>query len=389
MAAFSRPWRSGSRRHQWRTGAVALLLLALAGAVVAAARLSIPDASRAAQASISLNTSTNPALDVTAYAASFAAADAVIGLSQAGQGSSLTVMNASDGRTLGIVATSHYPMTISRPSRSQILVSDYGPTGGRLFLLDTTNSLATVGGALALPERVRYTAYSQGLLLSADETLLYYLQHVDCGVQCDDVGVGVVDLDARTLAATIALPRGCGFAQLTRDGADVIAMCPNGSALYRIASGTRSDLGSVPSSGWPVYGSRAASGELFVVTQEGKLIVFDPAGARVTLTRNLLSAGQRLNGLQRWRLPNGTIALGVLASADPVMVDMLLLDPNDWSSRTYLLPRLATNAGVMRTGEMLVLHDGRIARLDALSGLVRGLPAVAPAAIEALIGTSD
>jgi hypothetical protein len=380
---------SRPRSHLVLLGALVVLMSAGAAAVFTDSPTATPTTLSGDVTAVARSA---PTFDVTTVVQSFDPRDAVIALTQVGAGSTLNVVGVRTGQPLATIKAGLYPLAISRPSRSEIIVSDFAPTGGRLFVLDAANNLEIRGsGPMVLPDRIQYTVYGQALVLSADEKILYYLQYIFCGAQCDDYAIGVVDLDQQKLIARAHLPRDCGFGHMTRRGADVVVMCPNHGSLFQVdPAGTVRTLGMATlDRAWPVFGGVSPNGELFVITQGGTLIVQDGASGRVVQSRNLLPPGRRLSGAQRWTLRDGVIALGTKSSAEEMMAGMLLVDANSWSAREYAVGIGAKHAAVVGNGEMLILQDGRMSLIDAVSGLSRGTAVVIPPSTEALIGVAD
>jgi hypothetical protein len=340
-----------------------------------------------------------PGFQATVVQPNFQAADAVIAITEAGPGSTVRLLGSREVTPLAVVhlgGTS--PVALSRRTHSQVLLSDIisdnldgrEPVHSRLFVLDTTNRLAVVGGGpITLPNRIQYTLYSQALVLSADERLLYYLQSVFCGPNCDDYAIGIVDIDAQTVVASGPLPRDCGFAQLTRHGANVVAVCPNQRSFFEIdMTGAVRNLGTIGNAERPVAGGVNAKGELYLISQDGSLFVQDVDG-RQRYVRNLLAPGQHLSGYQRWNLSQNHIALGTKITVDDVMIGILIVNTIDWSSQTYSLPTGSTTLAALDDGEVLVLHGSQVTLLDALTGVVKLGPLATPPSVEILIGPAD
>ncbi|MDQ2913453.1 MAG: hypothetical protein M3T56_09375 [Chloroflexota bacterium] len=288
----------------------------------------------------------------------------VAGVRDAGPTSTIEIRRLSTGERLATLSSGFSVMAVVRKTRGEILVSDVVadlPSGAglphpRLWVLDE-RTLVIKGGPIPLPERAMYTLYAPAMTLSGDERSLFYLRHRECGDGCDDYALAVLDLDSMSERAAASLPRGCGFAELTKVGeGGLIAMCPNLRSLWKVdRTGSAAEVASFNSLEWPIHGGVTASGQAFMVTQKGRLIVKDANGALI-IDRTLAAPGGFFSGLDRIALPDGRDVLGVRPSPDGDLSAQLVLNRADWTTRVLELPLGVTH--LVATGDSAVAAVG-------------------------------
>lgn len=339
---------------------------------------------------------TPPQFTVSVNAGATNLDQAMVAVTDEGTSTTLNLLRPSTAEAVASIQLGFYPMAVFRASKREILVSDVvldSPSDpsrahARLLVLDAANGLALRGVVpLTLPDRVRYTVYGQALVLSADQRLLYYLKHVDCGPGCDDMAVGIVDIDAQRETARAPLPRDCGYAQLTPAADGVVAMCPNQRSIWLVTSaGASTQAAAFDVADWPVAGGIGAGGDAYLITQNGKLVVQRQGQ---TSSREILAAGERFSGAQRWRLGAQRIALGRKVSNDELMTGIVELDTTSWTTSAYEVPTGTTFAANLGNGDLQLLHGDRLSSLDSASHLLRAVANPAPRHTEYLIGPGD
>lgn len=306
-----------------------------------------------------------------------------------GSRSVITLVDQDSGRVLGQITAGDSPLALVRRSRNQLLVSDVGPLGGgradlapRLLTFELGNGLAPVHKPIVMPDRTRYPMYSPSMMLSHDEHFLYYMKRWDCGFLCNEVAVGVIDLEQRT-ELIAKLPVNCGHVLLTRTGpSGAVGMCPIHGTLWTIdSSGSASLLAEFEPHG--VYGGLSKDGSPFWIGSSGELIVTD-ADSEVTTRKNVRAPGA-LSGLYRWRLDD-VIFLGVKDGPEH-MSHLVRIDTEDWAVSVIPVPKRTTHVALLPESRLAAVHDGGVALLDASSGVpVRPRYAIPPGMSPWLVG---
>lgn len=310
--------------------------------------------------------------------------DWIAGVRPDGPRSRIDFAQLSTGAALATLEVGFSVMAVTRRSANEILLSDVvadSPNGAglphpRLWVLDA-RTLAIKAGPIPLPDRSMYTLYATGLLLSSDQRYLYYIRRIECGVGCDDYSVGIMDLASNQLAATAALPRGCGWAELTpARGTTVAALCPGYASIWTVErSGATKEVAdfNVRPGDHPIHGGVAANGDTFLLTQRGHLQVKDARGS-LRVDRDVVTAPQRLSGLDRLPRANGHDVLGVMVSADIGLVSLLTVDRTTWITRTVELPAGVTHMTAADGDHVLAIGAGRPVVVNR-GGSTRSLPA--------------
>ncbi|MEK6225512.1 MAG: hypothetical protein AABM40_04370 [Chloroflexota bacterium] len=308
--------------------------------------------------------------------------DWIAGVRDAGPRSTIEVTRLSTGERLATLSSGSSVMAVVRQTHSEILLSDVvadSPSGAglphpRLWVLDE-HTLAIKQGPISLPQRSMYTLYAPAMTLSGDERFLFYTRHWECGPDCDDYAVAVLDLDSMSESAVASLPRDCGFAELTRMGAaGLIAMCPNLRSLWKIdRTGSAAEVASFNSLEWPIHGGVTATGAAFMVTQTGRLMVKDAAGALI-VDRKLGAPGGFFSGLDRIALPDGHDVVGVRPSGDADLSAELVLNRADWSTRVLELPLGVTHLVAAGNSEVAAVGPLTVIVANVLDGSLRPQP---------------
>lgn len=323
-----------------------------------------------------------PGLTIAAHQAQISPADTLVVIHEQNLGprSVINVLDQRTGRVLAVVNAADSPLVLLRSSRNQLLISDvagdgspHSPQFPRLLVLDLNRSLALSVPPIPMPDRTTYPMYTPSMALSQDERYLYYMKRRDCGFLCNEVDVGVINLDART-EVVAALPVNCGQLQFTRLGAsNVTTMCPILGSLWEVGpAGTPRLL----AAGFPPTGLYAgvAGAQAYWVDMNGGLTVKDTSGA-VVRTKSLIDPGTgALTGVYRWEA-EGQLVLGVKSSATAESIERLLvLDIGGWGTKQLSVPARTSFVAPLRGRSLAVVHDGAITIIDGNSGLqIRGL----------------
>lgn len=277
-----------------------------------------------------------------------------------GTRSEIRIISHSTGAPLGVIHANDNPMVLVRRSTRELLVSDVlsslpggrGEPMPRLVAYQLGAGLRTVGEPITLPDRNMYTVFTQGLMLSRDERLLYYVQRRDCGPTCNEVGVGVVDLMTRAVHR-VELPINCGTVHLSLGPAgEPIAMCPIGASVWRLDGASATRVASFGGTG--VYGGVGEDGRAYAIDMRGTLHV---AGAGNVTRRELVTERPVVfSAVTRWALPDGRIALGTRPSGGSPLDSLVIVDTRKWE-----IGRIALPPGTMHVAP---IGRGRIAATD-------------------------
>lgn len=315
-------------------------------------------------------------ITVRAYEPRILAAQTIIVVHEQNLGarSVVSIIDQRSGRVLGVIDAADGPLVLARPSRNELLLSDVydggdqqGPSP-RLLTFDLANGLQRKQGALPMPDRAMYPIYTPSMMLSKDERYLYYMKRRDCGFLCNEVSVGVVDLDTRA-ELVASLPTNCGHVLFTRDGGDgAVAMCPILGSLWRLEPSAAARLLSDGFSGTGLYAG-VASGNAYWITMEGQLTVKDPASGRVLLQKEVLPAGTgALTGIYRWEA-DGEVILGVKRDRTAEEIASLLsIDVTTWTASSQSVPRGTTHVAALTDGRLAAVHEGRISVIAPRAG---------------------
>lgn len=296
--------------------------------------------------------------------------------------SRIDLLSRASGTRVGAVELAFYGMGVVRASRNELLLSDIvadGPDGSgephpRLFILDLASGLALKGGtAIDMPGRATYTVYAPALLLSSDEKTLYYLRITPCGAGCDDFAVVGIDLDRRQEVSAVALPRNCGYAQLTLATSGVAALCPELNSVWLVHDGAARRLASFDG-GWLIAAGTAPDGAVYAISQTGHLSVRSASGSSL-IERDLVTAPRRFSGVDRFVLDQGRIALGVKTGADSLFDSVMVLNSRNWTTHSFDVPTGSTHASYLGGDQLAVLSGTNITVFDSTGRSLRSLPA--------------
>lgn len=297
---------------------------------------------------------------------------------EGGSGTTVAAIDAPSGRTVGSISLGFSTMALFRQSAGEILVSDLlvnpddpARASSRLLVMDRSLGLKRT---IQLEDRIQPTLYAPAMLLSPDERTLYYVSHVECGIACDDYRLNSVLVDEGHAARSVALPRNCGFPQLSTVQTEVVILCPQIHSIWRVGAGdTASQVASMPAlgGGRPITGSVLADGKAYIITQQGRLLVVD--GSRVVRDETLVAAPERFSGLQHWRA-DGRIILAIKEGADMLMTGVLVLEPGSWHGRRLNLPDGSTFAAYMGGDRIAVVHVGGLTIMDLAGSTIATHP---------------
>ncbi len=299
----------------------------------------------------------------------------------------MQIINASQGDVFAILETGHLPMALLRRPSGELILSDHPRAGqgigpAQLSVLDFNQNLA-LKYQLPLPDRIGYSSFTPGMMLSQDQRSLYYLKRISChsGPWCDDYSVGVIDLDFAAETAVVPLPRNAGYPLLTPyQSSGVLAMCPVIGAIFPISSRgevvaamhfDRYDLDIGTGTGylaWPVYGGQVGIDQLVIIFEDGGVQVMNWASATIWKGSLLPGTQFRFNGMQRWRLDDHRVLLGFAAGRSDVMSGAVVFDAATPGVIQLLpLPSGTTHLAPMAADRVAVLHSSRLSVLDLKS----------------------
>jgi len=362
----------------WAIGAAAMALaLGVTVAIATARPLSTPFVASAPA----------PGVEVNAYQPRIIASQALMVVHEQNLGahSVISILDRQSGQLLGQINAADSPLVLMRKSHNQLLVSDVVNTSAgvwvpRLLTFDLSNGLRPQGNAMPMPDRTTYPIYTPSMALSADERFLYYMKRTDCGFQCNEVALGIIDLEARGSETVARLPINCGQVLLTPRGAsDTAAMCPILGSLWAVSS---SGTAQILAQGFETPGLYAAvspTGAPYWITMSGELFVRDPQGGTL-IRKSLLTPGSgALTGIYRWQ-EGGRVLLGVKAAATAeAIASVLSVDSNTWVVGAYAVPPGTTYLAPLSDGRLAAVHGSQIDMLSSLTGAQLGPSYSAPA----------
>ena len=299
----------------------------------------------------------------------------------------LTLIDLSTGNTVSELTSGYQTWALFRPSAGELLVSDLGGDDfqARLNVYDIAD-LGSPEWSIDLPVRAVGITYQPAMALSESERYLYYLARVSpCreGAQCDVYFIGVIDLEARRIIASAAMPPRCGYAAVVpfgdEDGLvlcfarrDLVRVTPQGGGL--VVEDSLSAVTPAPSSFgfWrgPVYGGGYGVGRYFMAYGNGDVVFADsdqPA-ANLLPSEDLRLWGSGVWGSGEWRLDDDRVLFAVgptePESSTGILFDSLIVfDPADpLNPARFSLPGGITHA--------VPLDANRVALLDSAGGTI-------------------
>jgi hypothetical protein len=296
----------------------------------------------------------------------------------------LKIVEHPSGRVVGEINVLPHGWVLLRKTANQLLVSDFGLTEPRLFVVDI-QSPAAAKANIDMPNRIASTGYAPGMVLSEDERYLYYLKlENQCpsggnAAQCDVYSVGTVDLQGYKEIAHSSLPTNCGYAGMAPLGAsDVIALCPNIATLVKVTpEGSSSVAATFPvrdtgsdEAVFPIAGASLANGNFFLVYSDGVVLV---SGEERPLT-NLLPSSEfrlQLQETYRWQLDAHTGVFAYSRQPEGEIAGLIVMSLDDPRSHQDIRLPEGIDHVAPAGGHAFALLDrdnGTISTLDVATG---------------------
>ena len=204
-----------------------------------------------------------------------------------GADATITVLNADSGAILGQVTAGYLPWVVLRLSQQQLIVAQKSGPGRetreatlRVFSLADLTAPPTV---IPIPARSQEIIYSPGMILSADEQILYYTRYQnlcrrggDASV-CDQFAIGAIDVDSGAEVGHANLALGCALPTLVAHGdSGALAMCPAESYSLHVidAKGAGAEVATFPRRGAGAFAmGSTAEGRYYVLYKDGAVLL--------------------------------------------------------------------------------------------------------------------
>lgn len=247
----------------------------------------------------------------------------------------LRLVDSQTGQELARLRTGRGVMALVRSTEKELLVSDVllSPDGlsadARLLVFDVSDGLS-LKRAIPLPGRVEYTTFAQRIVLSDDEShLFFHTLQIESpstcqgdGKACAIWGIGVLDLKSPDSAVVnVPLPRLCGWSTISPGVESILVACRHGEVLQIAESGQLTSWGAALQGDPPKdpVGRLFTSSELAVAYQidSERVLAISMNGNAVELNR----AGKR-EDIGVLIPPGVEVSLGPVPSFDRTRVSI-------------------------------------------------------------------